>query len=113
IAVVVVGLDLCVGDKTRVLGEFILSIKDINNFPDIPFAEAILVAVLYEALGSVDHENAPTASGVLFVEDDDAGRDSCAVEQVCRKPNDAFDIAAFDDVAADLALRTATEQNAV
>ena len=53
------------------------------------------------------------ACGVLLVEHDDAGRDAGAVEQVGRQADDALDVAALDDVAADVGLGTAAEQHAV
>src|SRR5207245_1078745 len=100
-------------DKARIFREFRLSFKDIHDFFDIALAEAVLVAVLHETFRGVDHKDAPTACSVFFVENDDAGWNSRAVEQICRQANDALDISAFNDVAADLALCTTTKEDPV
>ena len=58
-------------------------------------AQAVLVAVLDEALGGVDHEDALAGVGVFLVEHDDAGGNAGAVEEVGRQADDALDVAAL------------------
>ena len=58
---------------------------------DVLLAEAVLVTVLDEALGGVDHEDALAGVSVLLVENDDAGRNASAVEQVRGQADDAFE----------------------
>ena len=53
------------------------------------------------------------ACGVLLVEHDDAGGNAGAVEEVRRQADDALDVAAPDDLAADVGLGAAAEQHAV
>jgi hypothetical protein len=50
---------------------------------DVLGAEAVLRAVLDEALAGVDHEDALASLGVLLVDDDDAGRDA-ALDEIRR-----------------------------
>ena len=80
---------------------------------DVLGAEAVLVAVLDEAFGGVDHEDALAGGGVLLVEHDDAGGDAGAVEEIGGQADDALDVAPADDVAADVGLGIAAEQHAV
>ena len=61
----------------------------------------------------VDHEDALAGVGVLLVDDDDAGGDAGAVEQVGGQADDALDVALADEVAADVGLGIAAEQHAV
>ena len=51
--------------------------------------------------------------GVLLIDDDDAGGDAGAVEQVRGQADDALDVALADKVAADVCLGIAPEQDAV
>ena len=53
------------------------------------------------------------ACGVLLVDDDDAGGDAGAVEEVGGQADDALDEAALDEVAADVGFLVAAEQHAV
>ena len=61
----------------------------------------------------VDHEDALAGVGVFLVDDDDAGGDAGAVEQVGGQADDALDVALADQVAADVGLGIAAEQHAV
>ena len=61
---------------------------------DVLLAQAVFVAVLDEALGGVDHEDALAGGGVLLVEHDDAGRDAGAVKEVGGQADDALEVAA-------------------
>jgi hypothetical protein len=76
-------------------------------------AQPVLGAVLDESAAGVDHEDALAVVGVFLVDDDDAGRNAGAVEQVGRQADDALDQAALDQVLADHGLGIAAEQHAV
>ena len=81
------------------LGDFDLPGEGVHDLVDVLRAQAVLVAVLDEALAGIDHEDALAAGGVFLVQHDDAGGDAGAVEQVGRQADDALDIAPPDDVA--------------
>ena len=80
---------------------------------DVLGAQAVLVAVLDEALAGIDHEDAFAPRRAGLVQHDDAGGNAGAVEQVGRQADDAFDIALLDDAGADVRLRATSEQHAV
>ena len=80
---------------------------------DVLRAEPVLFAILHEALGGVDHKDAGAGVGILFVDDEDAGGNARAVEQVCGQADDALDQAVPDEVAADVCFLVTTEQDAV
>ena len=80
---------------------------------DVLRTQAVLGAFLHEALAGIDHEDALTARGALLVDDDDAGGNAGAVEDVGRQADDALDVALANEIAPNLALRIAPEQNAV
>ena len=84
--------DLGQRHHARVAVDLGLLVEDVDDLVDVLAAQAVLVAVLDEALGGVDHEHAGAPGGVLLVEDDDAGRDAGAVEEVGRQADDAFDV---------------------
>ena len=50
---------------------------------------------------------------VLLIDDDDACRDTRAVEEVRRQADDGLDVTATDDLLADVRLGVAAEENAV
>ena len=78
---------------------------------NILFPQAVLVAILYIAFAGVNHENAGTISSILFIQHQDTGRNSCAIEQVSRQTNNAFDITPVNDLFADVSLGITTEQH--
>ena len=80
---------------------------------DVLSAQAVLVAVLEEALARVDHEDAGTGGGVLLVNDQDAGRDAGTVEKVGGQADDALDKAALYELPADIGFLVAAKQHAV
>jgi len=80
---------------------------------DVHGAEAVFVAVLEVAGAGVDHEDAFAGVGVFLVDDDDAGGDAGAVEEVGGEADDAFDVALTDEIAADFGFGVASEENAV
>src|SRR5215470_8139901 len=75
-------LDLREAHQARVLGDFELPGKDVHDLVDVLGAQAVLGAVLHVATAGVDYEDALARVGVLLVNDDDAGGDASAVEQV-------------------------------
>ena len=87
--------------------------ESIDDAMDVLLAQAVLVAVLNEALGGVDHEHALAAGGVLLVEHKDAGGDTGAVEEVGGQADDALEIAGADELLADHGLGIAAEEHAV
>ena len=80
---------------------------------DVLLAQAVLVAVLDEALGGVDHEDALAGGGVFLVEHHDAGGDAGAVKEVGGQADDALEIAGADELLADDGLGIAAEEHAV
>ena len=87
--------------------------EDVHDAVDVLGAQAILVAVLDEALRGVHHEDALAGVGVLLVEHEDAGRSACAVEEVGRQADDALDVAPLDDLATDGSFGTTPKEDAV
>ena len=89
--------DLGQRHHARVARDFGLAGEGVHDLVDVLRAQAVLVAVLDEALGGVDHEDALAGGGVFLVEHEDAGRDARAVEEVRRQADDALDVAALDE----------------
>jgi hypothetical protein len=69
----------------------------------------VLVAILAVAFAGVDHEDAFSGVGFFLVDDDDAGGDAGAVEEVGGQAYDAFDVASADQIAADFAFGVGSE----
>jgi hypothetical protein len=88
-----------------------LSGKNVHDLVDVLLAKAVLVAVLDEPLGGVDHEDALAGVCPFLVEHDDAGWDACAVKQVRRQADYAFKVATLDQVAPDCGLSATTKQH--
>ena len=87
--------------------------EGVDDAVDVLLAQAVLVAVLDEALGGVDHEHALARGGVLLVEHQDAGRDAGAVEEVGGQADDALEDAGADELLADHGLGIAAKEHAV
>ena len=87
--------------------------EGVDDPVDVLLAQAVLVAVLDEALGGVDHEDALAGGGVLLVEHHDAGGDAGAVEEVGGQADDALEVAGADELLADRGLGVAAEEHAV
>jgi len=82
IEVEIVLFDLLEADRAGVFGGFEAFVEDVDDFVDVHGAEAVFVAVLEVAGAGVDHEDAFAGVGVFLVDDDDAGGDAGAVEEV-------------------------------
>ena len=61
-----------------------LPVEHIDDLVDVLCAQAILIAVLEEALARVDHEDTAAGAGVLFIEDQDTGGNAGSVKQISR-----------------------------
>ncbi len=72
-------------------GSVKLPVEGIDDLVDVLRTQTVLVAVLDEALGGINHEDALAGVGVFLVEHDDAGRDAGAIEEVGRQTDDALD----------------------
>ena len=88
-------------------------LEGVDDAVHVLLAQAVLVAVLDEALAGVDHEDAPARGGVLLVQHQDAGRNAGAVEQVGGQADDALEDAGAHQLLADHGLGIAAEQHAV
>jgi hypothetical protein len=80
---------------------------------DVHGAEAVFVAIFHETGAGVDQEDAFAGVGVLLVDDDDAGGDASAIEEVDGQADDAFDVAFANECAADGGLGIAPKEDAV
>ena len=94
-------------------GDLGLPGEGVHDPVDVLLAQAVLVAVLDEALGGIDHEDALAGGGVFLVEHQDAGRDAGAVKEVGRQADDPLEVAGADELPADDGLGIAPEEHAV
>ena len=101
------------GHEARVAGYLGLPGEGVHDPVDVLFAQAVFVAVLDEALGGVDHEDALAGGGVFLVEHQDAGGDAGAVKEVGREADDPLEVAGADELLADDGLGIAPEEYAV
>ena len=92
---------------------FILPGKGIHDAVDVLLAEAVFRAVLHEALGGVDHEDAFADGGVLLVEHENAGRDARAVKEIRGQADDGLEVAGADELLANDGLDIAAEEDAM
>ena len=76
---------------------------------DVLSSQAVLGTILHKSTAGIHHEYALTGMGVLLVDNNQAGRDASAIEQVGGKTNDALDVALADQRAAYILLRITTE----
>ena len=113
IEVEVVLRDLRERHHARIFVDLGLLRKSIDDLMDILGTQAVLIAVLHKALRGIDHEDAGTRVGVLFVEHDDASGNAGAVKQVWRQADDALNKALGDDPLPDLGLDKARESRQV
>ena len=87
--------------------------EGVHDSVDVLLAQAVLVAVLDEGLGGIDHEHAPARRGVLLVEHQNAGRNAGAIKEVGRQTDDAFEDARAQQLLADHRFGIAAKQHAV
>ena len=115
IEVEAVALDFGEGDGAGVVGDGEAGFPDVDDAAHVALAEAVLGAVLREAVLGVDQEDAGRlgGGGAGLVEHEDARGDAGAEEKVGREPDDAGDEAAAQEPAADLELGAAAEEDAV
>jgi len=118
VQVVVVAFDLGQGNPTRVAGKLGGAGEAVDDLVDVLGAQAVLEAVLHEAAAGVDHEEAAGLGvepglGFGLVDHDDAGGDAGAVKEVGRQADDALEVTPADQVAADVGLRVAAEEDAM
>ena len=88
-----------------------LLVEDIHNFVNILGAQAVLVAVLEEVLAGVNHEDAGASVGILLVNDQNAGGDAGAVEEIGGQADDSLDHALPDELSTDIRLSVAAKQH--
>ena len=84
IQIVRILLNLGHTDHTRILRQIELAIEHIHNLMYILVAQTILVAILHIAFTGIDHKDTRASRSILLVQDDNAGRDTGAVEEVGR-----------------------------
>ena len=113
IEVKVVFLDLLIGHYAGILFQLKFPAEDVHDLVDILFPQAVFVAVFDIALAGIDDKDGFAAGSILFINHYDAGGDAGAVEEIGRQANDAFDVAAFDDILANLGLGIASEKNSM
>jgi hypothetical protein len=88
---------------------FILPGEGVHDLVEVLLAEAVLRAVLLEALGGINHEDALAGGGVFLVEHDDACRDARAVKEIGGQADDGLEVAGADELLADYGLGIAAE----
>lgn len=112
VKVIVVPSDFLVRHHARETGNGDLLGERIDDLVNILAAQAVLGAVLHETLGRVDHENTLTGSSVFLVDNDNAGRNTGAIEQVRRQADDPLDLPLADQFPPDARLGIAPKLNA-
>src|SRR5437016_8319788 len=89
----VIFFDLLDRDHARIFWDFEPPVEDIDDLVNVLGTKAILGAVLHKAHTGIDHEDALAGVSVLFVDNNDAGGDSGAVEEISGQSDDALDVA--------------------
>ena len=80
---------------------------------DVLLTQTVLVAILDEALGGINHEHALARCCLLLIQHQDARRYARAIEQVSGQSDDGLDVTTLDDVTPDSCLGIATKQHAM
>ena len=68
--------DLSHGHHAGIPGQLDLVVEHVHYLVDVLGAQAVLVAVLHEALAGINHEYAAPGGGILLINHHDAGRDA-------------------------------------
>jgi hypothetical protein len=113
VEVELVSLDLREGDHARVFRYGESPVEDVYDLVDVHVAQAVLWAVLHEAVASVDHEDTLAGLRLFLVDDHDAGGNAGAVKDIGGQADDALDVPLADESAADIGLGVAAEKHAV
>lgn len=113
IEIEVVLLDLLDTHHAGVFGYLQPLVEDIDDLVQVAVTQAVLVAIFQVATAGVHHEDPVGARRALpvplLVDDDDAGGNTSAIEQVGRQTDDPFDIALANEVFADVGLGITTK----
>ena len=94
--------DFCHWYHARVARFLFLLVEHRHDFVNILGAQSVLVAILKEAVARINHEDAVAGARVRLINDKDAGRDTGAIEQIGRQPDDALDKPPRDKSPADV-----------
>ena len=117
IKIVVVGGYLLKRGEMGIVGNIIAGVvltqlPCVDDTADVLGAKAVLVAVFFEALLGVNHENAFALGSPFLVEDDDAGWYAGAIKEIGWQTDNALDIMLTDNILSELGLLS-TEEHAV
>ena len=109
--------DLIKGNHASELGDINLFIKDIDDFVNVLITKSIFWAVFGKAAAGIDHEQTLFTRGPQMcfglVDDDDAGWNPCAIEEVRGETDDAFDVSLADKVSSDLCFCIPSKEGAM
>ena len=106
-------MHLCDGYAAAVSRELAAGGEGVDDEADVSLAQPVLISVFHKAFGSIHHEDVFALFCPFLVEDDDACRDTCPIEEVGRQSDNAFDESALDKLRADVLLCVASEQDPV
>jgi len=113
IKVEIVLFNLLHTDHSRVFGQFQSPFENIDDLMDVLSTKPILVPVLQESFAGINHENAFANVCILFVQNDDASRDTSSVKEIGGKTDDSFDEATPNQVLANIRFCIPSKQNSV
>lgn len=111
IEVVVVLYDFTDADAAAIPVFLFAETVGIHYFADMLLRQGILLLILVVVFCGIDKEDIVGLSA--FLEHDYADGDTCGVEEVARKADDAVDIIIGDELLTDGSLSPATEQDTV
>src|SRR5208282_2772345 len=89
--------DFCHRYHARITWNLDLACKDVYDPVDVLGTQAIFRSIFHEASGGVDHEYAFAGVRTFFIQNHDAGRNSCSVKEIGGQANDALDVATLDE----------------
>ena len=92
---------------------FILPGEGVNDLVEVLLAQPVFWAILLEALGGINHEDAFACGGVFLVQHKDAGRDAGAEKEIGWQTDDGLEVAGADELLANDAFRIAPKQDTV